>query len=82
MRGKGFYHAGLPAVAAVLLLVLAAPSPATHGKGTKESPKEESSTLEFPVPPPPFFHHCPDHVLAAISMVLFSKPSAGLPGTV
>jgi len=54
MKGKKPYRACLPAVAAVLLLVLAAPSPAAHGKGAKESPKEESPTLQFPVPPPPF----------------------------
>ncbi|MGB7972395.1 MAG: hypothetical protein WCF31_10545 [Candidatus Deferrimicrobiaceae bacterium] len=55
MRGKGLYHACLPVVAAaVLLLVLAAPALAAHGEGTKESPKEESSTPQFPVPPPPF----------------------------
>jgi hypothetical protein len=54
MKGKKPYRACLPAAAAVLLLVLAAPSPAAHGKGTEESPKEESSTLQFPVPPPPF----------------------------
>ena len=54
MKGNMPYRAFLPAVAAVLLLVLAAPSPAEHGKRTKESPKEESSTLQFPVPPPPF----------------------------
>ena len=34
------------------------------------------------VPPPPYFHHSPVQVLAAISMALFSKPLAGSPGTV
>ena len=33
------------------------------------------------VPPPPYFHHSPFQVLAAISMALFSKPLAGSPGT-
>jgi hypothetical protein len=34
------------------------------------------------VPPPPYFHHSPAQVFAAICIASFSKPSAGLPGTV
>ena len=34
------------------------------------------------VPPPPCFQRSPNHVFAAISIALFSKPFAGSPGTV
>src|SRR5262245_19361629 len=34
------------------------------------------------VPPPPYFHHSPLQVFAAISIAGLSKPFAGSPGTV